>query len=558
MNSFFQEQKNFFLYRDSLKKHLLAGPGLLIAILGVLFFSSSPSPVLYVGAGFVALSLALRGYFYFKNHTLLNNEMVPDEDKQGERLYRWWFIITITSGLGWFFASLSYVQTYEPFSPEMFFMTLVVAGIAASALHSVSINPPTYIMYLCLLTLPSLVSFYQHEAWSLLTMCLLFFGYLFIYAFVFRSAQVKLEEKHRESVFQQSYYKSVIDSVPALVTILDRDLKYRLINSSVGQYLGISDKDILGKPVGFLKNQEFYTLIKNFQNSAFQIKQINTKLARPGEEPRWYLTVLNKISESSEIIIVSFDVHDRHMAEQKNLEQRALIEGSARMAAIGQVTAGIAHEINNPLAVIIGKAQLLRRRWEKLKPEDVHTELERIEKTSFRISKIIKGLRALSRDGENDAFVDTPIESLTQDVATMFEEKLKNFGIQLELSIPNELSIECQHVQIGQVILNLVSNSIDAIKDREEKWIKVAALDLIDFVEISVMDSGPGIPAEVADKLMTPFFTTKPAGQGTGLGLSISRRILADHGGDLRLDRAANHTRFVLVIPKRQKSSLSA
>ena len=132
------------------------------------------------------------------------------------------------------------------------------------------------------------------------------------------------------------------------------------------------------------------------------------------------------------------------------------------------------------------------------------------------------------------------------------------FGIQLELSIPNELSIECQHVQIGQVILNLVSNSIDAIKDREEKWIKVAALDLIDFVEISVMDSGPGIPAEVADKLMTPFFTTKPAGQGTGLGLSISRRILADHGGDLRLDRAANHTRFVLVIPKRQKSSLSA
>ncbi|MCE3010483.1 MAG: ATP-binding protein [Proteobacteria bacterium] len=558
MKFYFQEQKNIYLYRESLKKHVLAGPGLLFAITGVFLFSPAQSIFLYIGGGFVLLSLILRGYFYFANRSLFQTETVFNERSEGHRLFRWWFLISLSSGLGWFFSSLFYVLTYEPFSHEVFFITLVVAGIAASALHSVSINLPTYITYLALLTSPLLTSFYLHENWALLTMCLLFVGYLFVYAFVFRNAQISLEKKHRESVSQQSYYKSVIDSVPALVTILDQELKYRLINSSVSQYLGTQDKDIMGKPVGFLKNQEFYTMIKNFQESAFQIKQINTKLALPGEEPRWYLTVMNKIPQSSEIIIVSFDVHDRYMAEQKNLEQRAVIEGSARMAAIGQVTAGIAHEINNPLAVIIGKAQLLRRRWEKLKAEDVHAELERIERTSFRISKIIKGLRALSRDGEKDAFVDTPIETLTQDVATMFEEKLKNFGIQLEVSIPKDLSMECQHVQIGQVILNLVSNSIDAIKEREEKWIKVSALDLMDVIEISVMDSGPGIPGEVADKLMTPFFTTKPAGQGTGLGLSISRRILADHGGELRLDRNSNHTRFVLVIPKKQKSSLSA
>jgi C4-dicarboxylate-specific signal transduction histidine kinase len=135
-------------------------------------------------------------------------------------------------------------------------------------------------------------------------------------------------------------------------------------------------------------------------------------------------------------------------------------------------------------------------------------------------------LRSLSRDGEGDQFTETEVSTTYNDVHTILEEKLQQNGIQVETHFPEGLSLECRSVQIGQVLLNLLTNSMDAIKDNSEKWIRIEALDLGNFIEISVVDSGSGISEEVAQKLMTPFFTTKTAGHGTGLGLSISRRIL--------------------------------
>ena len=118
--------------------------------------------------------------------------------------------------------------------------------------------------------------------------------------------------------------------------------------------------------------------------------------------------------------------------------------------------------------------------------------------------------------------------------------------------IDEEIEIECRLIQIEQVLLNLLNNSFDAIADLEEKWIRVDVEAEDHFVNIKVVDSGKGIPAEASEKIMMPFFTTKEVGKGTGLGLSISSGILKSHGGELSLDRNAANTTFVIRVPRLQ------
>ena len=101
------------------------------------------------------------------------------------------------------------------------------------------------------------------------------------------------------------------------------------------------------------------------------------------------------------------------------------------------------------------------------------------------------------------------------------------------------------------MLLNLLNNSYDAVVDQPERWIKVDVLDKNELLEIAVTDSGPGIPAPIAEKIMSPFFTTKPPGKGTGLGLSISSNIMTDHGGSLTVDGSSPHTRFVISLLKK-------
>jgi two-component system CheB/CheR fusion protein len=117
---------------------------------------------------------------------------------------------------------------------------------------------------------------------------------------------------------------------------------------------------------------------------------------------------------------------------------------------------------------------------------------------------------------------------------------------------------ECVGVQIVQILINLLTNSIDAVAGRDERWIRIALVPHAERAEISVTDSGPGIDASLAEKIMTPFFTTKKSQKGTGLGLSLSRTIARRHGGDLRLAADEKHTRFQFDLPLRSVESTAA
>jgi signal transduction histidine kinase len=234
-------------------------------------------------------------------------------------------------------------------------------------------------------------------------------------------------------------------------------------------------------------------------------------------------------------------------------DQQKVLAHSAKMSALGEMAGGIAHEINSPLGIITVHANQLQRMLKRdlLTPEMILKESNLIASTALRIGDIIKGLRAFAREGENDPFEWTSVSVIVNDALILCQTKFVTHGIDLKVdAISPELTLECRAVQLGQVILNLLNNAYDAVSDLDEKWVRISTRQEGEWIIISVIDSGHGIPEEILHKLMQPFFTTKELGKGTGLGLSISKGIAEAHQGALQVDTEDAHTRFSLRLPR--------
>lgn len=222
-----------------------------------------------------------------------------------------------------------------------------------------------------------------------------------------------------------------------------------------------------------------------------------------------------------------------------------------RIAMLGELSAGVAHEINNPLAII----SLI---FEKININIVEDNLyskyqkdfEIVRNSIDRIVKIIKGLKSYVRGGASDRHVSTPVKNLFEDTWVLMQSKYKQLGVDYKYEIEDEsLVITCGPVQIVQILTNLLSNSADAVSGLPVRSVKMSCKAYPGLVRFEVRDSGRLIPKEIVDKLMNPFFTTKDPGKGTGLGLSLSQTIATQHKGRLFLDQEKEETCFVLELP---------
>ena len=262
-------------------------------------------------------------------------------------------------------------------------------------------------------------------------------------------------------------------------------------------------------------------------------------------------------SHSSEFVGIYETFNDmvENLEGKENVinEQRKQMVQSSKMSALGEMAAGIAHEINNPLAIIVGYTHIVReliKRNEADKSEIIRN-LNKIQETTDRISKIIQGLRIFSRNSTSDARKWVPLNGIVENTLEFCSQRFKNRGIDLILDPAPAVEIFCRDSQIIQVLLNLLNNAFDAVHQQADPpWMRISFSCTSELLSIQITDSGPGIPTEVAEKIMQPFFTTKEVGRGTGLGLSISKGIIEEHGGFLRFNRQNPQTQFVIEFPE--------
>lgn len=255
-------------------------------------------------------------------------------------------------------------------------------------------------------------------------------------------------------------------------------------------------------------------------------------IKNPDGTPRFFISQIQNITELKK--------------SQQNLQNHS------KMVALGEMAAGIAHEINNPLTIINLHATALEHLVSEpvVNRKMVYHFTGKINDTIKRISRTVSSLRKVSNDNTKlESFEKYNMRSIINDTLGLCTEKFKGHGVTLNIQVPEDLMIDCNPLDISQVLINLINNAFYAIKDHSEKTISIAAERNGPYVMISVMDSGPGIPADIKERLLEPFFTTKPFGEGTGLGLSISKSIVKVHNGELFLDDSSKQTNFVVKLP---------
>jgi two-component system C4-dicarboxylate transport sensor histidine kinase DctB len=237
------------------------------------------------------------------------------------------------------------------------------------------------------------------------------------------------------------------------------------------------------------------------------------------------------LSESNASLQTEIDGH-RHTEARLRTTQNELVQ-AGKLAALGQMSAALAHEINQPLAAIrtfMASAKVFARRGDLAQ---VVSNLDLITDLAERMARITGHLKTFARKSEPGHPVPVQVDRAIDGTLFLLENQIKAAGVVVDRTVESDLWVLGHAVQLEQVILNLVRNALDAVGDQEHGRITITGQASDSHVQIKVADNGPGIPANQIDQIFDPFFTTKALGKGLGLGLSISYGIVQDFGGQI-------------------------
>jgi PAS domain S-box-containing protein len=370
------------------------------------------------------------------------------------------------------------------------------------------------------------------------------------------------------------FLEKLVNSMSEGLVIHDTNGKILKINNSACRILEISEDQALGRtnsdPLwvthdeqGQLISPENHPSAKTLNDGArlinFPIEYQNKLTGQKKSILVSSVPLYNSAEKKPAFALVTITDRTQQKKTDDELKtNQALLAHASKLTSLGEMAAGIAHEINNPLAVIIARAAILKRKakgQESLAADFITQNIETIEATCMRISKIITSMRNFARNDQSQELQPVQLKDVLDETIMLCKEGLKKEDVDLKISEFTDFTVLGNSVQLGQVLMNLIQNAKDAVKKQETRWIEISSRMIHNKIEITVCDSGPKMSDEVAQKIMQPFFTTKEVGKGTGLGLSISQSIISKHGGELKLNRDASCTQFVIILPAAAKTA---
>ena len=245
----------------------------------------------------------------------------------------------------------------------------------------------------------------------------------------------------------------------------------------------------------------------------------------------------------------------------KILVETTRSENASRLAALGQLAGGIAHEINNPLAIISLSIEIAQKHLleDKIDQSILSSKLMVISKATERIVLIIRSLKSISNSKQKIGDItEINLEDVVEDCLVLYREKFKSAGIKIIVVQKTQLFVHANMIQVSQILINLLNNSFDALIDLEieEKFVKIYFSEDNDFIYTSIENSGPIIDIKIQNQLFQPFFTTKEVGRGTGLGLSLCMSIIEVLNGKIWFEKNKLNTTFTFSLPQITKSRI--
>jgi len=244
------------------------------------------------------------------------------------------------------------------------------------------------------------------------------------------------------------------------------------------------------------------------------------------------------------------DMTSQRALEARVEEERLKAIQASKLATLGEMAAGVAHEINNPLGIVDLYAFALEKAIASGDMAQASEAIAGIRDATGRAAKIVQGLRKFARQSALEAPEELSVASLVEDALGLCRARICTNGVDLLVDVRTESLVRGHSIELAQVLVNLLNNAFDAARHAEPKWIRLTSTDDDDGVTIVVENAGPPIPPEIASEIFRAFFTTKKMGEGTGLGLSISRSIVERHDGSLTHDALARETRFIVRLPR--------